>query len=270
MIFISHNYKDKAFVGHIADKIANIYGRSNVFYDSWSIQPGEGIIDRMNDGIESVKIFFFFVTENSLKSNMVSLEWQNALMKAATGDVKFVAIRCDESPMPALLTQKVYLDLYTNGVDVVIAQMNDIISGKSTYKPQDELFSNLTYDFKTESNKIIVKVSADHFSEVTADFLFLFTNKLNDNELRYNVLGESGFIQGFRSDCKLNTGDVFSAQMVALMHGLKPKIHLTVEFWLDTGDELNLAHVMSKTSTDQYTTIPYKKKSDFSGFNMKF
>ncbi|EJB4135751.1 hypothetical protein MT223_003482, partial [Escherichia coli] len=113
-------------------------------------------------------------------------------------------------------------------------------------------------------------VSADHFSEVTADFLFLFTNKLKDNELRYNVLGESGFIQGFRSDYKLSTGEVFSAQMVALMHGLKPKIHLTVEFWLDSGDELILAHVMSKTSTDQYTTIPYKKKTDFSGFNMKF
>lgn len=270
MIFISHNYKDKAFVGHIADKIADIYGRGNVFYDSWSIQPGEGIIDRMNDGIESVKIFFFFVTENSLKSKMVSLEWQNALLKATTGDVKFIAIRCDESPMPALLTQKVYLDLYTNGVDVVIAQMNDIISGKSTYKPQEETFSNLSYDFKTEGKKLIVRVSADHFSEVNADFLFLFTNKLNDNELRYDVVGESGFIQGFRPDFKLNTGKVFSAQMVALMHGLKPKIHLTVEFWLDSEEELNLAYVMSKTSTNQYTTIPPKKKADFSGFNMKF
>ena len=270
MIFISHNYKDKAFVGHIADKIADIYGRDNVFYDSWSIQPGEGIIDRMNDGIESVKIFFFFVTENSLKSKMVSLEWQNALMRSATGDVKFVAIRCDESPMPALLTQKVYLDLYTNGVDVVIAQMNDIISGKSTYKPQEETFSNLSYDFKKDGKKVIVRVSADHFSEVNPDFLFLFKNKINENDLIHSVIGESGYMQGFIPEVSLSLGGSYPALKVALMHGLKPKIHMTVEFWLNSGDELILAHVMSKTSTEQYTTIPYKKKTDFSGFNMKF
>lgn len=68
MIFLSHNFKD-----------GDIFGQENVFYDSWSIQPGDGIIDKMNDGLTQCKLFFFFVSNNSLNSEMVKLEWQNAL-----------------------------------------------------------------------------------------------------------------------------------------------------------------------------------------------
>lgn len=68
MIFHSHNFKD-----------GDIFGQENVFYDSWSIQPGDGIIDKMNDGLTQCKLFFFFVSNNSLNSEMVKLEWLNAL-----------------------------------------------------------------------------------------------------------------------------------------------------------------------------------------------
>ena len=46
-IFISHNYKDKPIIEPVAIKLGEIYGRENVFYDSWTIQPGDGIIDKM-------------------------------------------------------------------------------------------------------------------------------------------------------------------------------------------------------------------------------
>ena len=52
MIFLSHNYKDKDVVGPIAVSLANRYGKENVFYDSWSIKPGDGIINEMNNGLE--------------------------------------------------------------------------------------------------------------------------------------------------------------------------------------------------------------------------
>ena len=82
MIFLSHNSKDKRIVEPFANKLAEVFDRENVFYDSWSIQPGDGIIDKMESGLTDAKYFFFFVSENSLKSNMVKLEWQNAIIKA--------------------------------------------------------------------------------------------------------------------------------------------------------------------------------------------
>lgn len=46
MIFISHNHKDKHIIEPIALRLRQIFGEKKVFYDSWSIQPGEGIIDK--------------------------------------------------------------------------------------------------------------------------------------------------------------------------------------------------------------------------------
>lgn len=75
-IFISHNCKDKVIVEPIAVRLAEVFGRDNVFYDSWSIQPGEGIIEKMNQELFDCDFFFFFVSKNSLQSKMVKLEWQ--------------------------------------------------------------------------------------------------------------------------------------------------------------------------------------------------
>ena len=91
-IFISHNYNDKAIIEPIAVKLASLYGSENIFYDSWSIQPGEGIIDKMNEGLFECDFFFFFVSKNSLQSNMVKLEWQNALFKATKNTVKLIPV----------------------------------------------------------------------------------------------------------------------------------------------------------------------------------
>ena len=73
MIFISHNYKDKEIIEPLANRLSDVYGKDAIFYDSWSIQPGDGIIDKMNKGLSSINYFFFFVSDNSLKSDMVKL-----------------------------------------------------------------------------------------------------------------------------------------------------------------------------------------------------
>ena len=51
MIFLSHNYKDKPLIREIAQNLEKVFGREKVFYDEWSIQPGDSIIDKMNTGI---------------------------------------------------------------------------------------------------------------------------------------------------------------------------------------------------------------------------
>ena len=58
MIFLSHNSNDKPVVEQVALKLKNIYGQDKVFYDSWSIQPGEGIVDKMDEGLTIGTPFF--------------------------------------------------------------------------------------------------------------------------------------------------------------------------------------------------------------------
>ncbi|MEK9213319.1 toll/interleukin-1 receptor domain-containing protein [Sphingomonas sp. 2378] len=65
-VFLSHQHGDKPVVEPIAIALKDKLGEANVFYDSWSIKPGEGIIDRMNEGMTAPDFVFFFVSENSL------------------------------------------------------------------------------------------------------------------------------------------------------------------------------------------------------------
>ena len=69
MIFLSHNSNDKPVVEQVALKLKNIYGQDKVFYDSWSIQPGEGIVDKMDEGLTRGHTLFsdttFVIRENS-------------------------------------------------------------------------------------------------------------------------------------------------------------------------------------------------------------
>lgn len=163
MIFLSHNYKDKPVIEQVALKLSAIYGQQNVFYDSWSIQPGDGIIDKMEEGLTNCKFFFFFVSVNSLQSNMVKMEWQNAIFKAAQNSIKFIPIRMDSCNMPFLLTQNLYIDLFSNGLDVAIRQIVDVINGTNTYHTPASTFHNLVAVKQRVGNKIHIECVAKYY-----------------------------------------------------------------------------------------------------------
>ena len=59
MIFVSHNYKDKPVVEQFALRLRDTFGQDQVFYDSWSIQPGDGIVGKMDEGLAKCKLFLF-------------------------------------------------------------------------------------------------------------------------------------------------------------------------------------------------------------------
>lgn len=143
MIFLSHNSKDKIIVEPIAIKLREVFGQDNVFYDSWSIQPGDGIIDKMNEGLANCSLFYFFVSKNSLESFMVKLEWQNAVMRMSNGKAKLIPVRIDDCLLPPILSQSLYIDLYTNGFDVALRQIIDIANGMNTFRPQYVSVSNI-------------------------------------------------------------------------------------------------------------------------------
>ena len=135
-IFLSHNHNDKPLVEPIALQLANIFDQEKVFYDSWSIRPGEGIIDQMNNGLEAPEFVFFFVSANSLASGMVKLEWQNALYAASKGKTRIIPVRVDGSAMPPVLMQTLFIDMHTVGLEAAIAQIVSVTQGNASFTPQ--------------------------------------------------------------------------------------------------------------------------------------
>ncbi|MGN1225418.1 MAG: toll/interleukin-1 receptor domain-containing protein [Ruminococcus sp.] len=178
-IFISYNHNDKLLIDTIARRLEFEFGRNNIFYDAWSMQPGDSIIGKMNEGLEEFKIFFFFISPNSLKSNMVSLEWQTALNRCVNDNLKFVGVKIANCDIPAILSDKLYIDLYGEGLDDAVEKMKSIIKSESTYKPLENI-QNLQANISIITEKEYkVTIQASLYAENNATFAFACKNNMN-------------------------------------------------------------------------------------------
>ena len=258
MIFISHTNVDKPVVEPIAIRLMGIFGQSNIFYDSWSIQPGDSIVDKMNEGLTSPKFVFFFVSTKSLTSNMVKLEWQNALFKATKGQCKIIPVRVDGCPMPPVLLQSLYVDLFSIGVEATIAQMVNVIQGNNTFTPQHAGFSNLTYAVSGDPfGRLDITISASHLMEPNLNFLVLVTNLQEEIALELN--GGAPHTGGFNKDVSLDNGAVFNAIAFAPLGGaITPLIPLVATLKATGPKPVDLKGVLHRKTLNRYELIPRK------------
>lgn len=254
MIFISHTHADKPLVEHIAVRLATAFGQNNVFYDSWSIQPGDGIIDRMSEALGKCTHFFFFVSANSLKSRMVSLEWQNALLKATKEQCKLVPIRCDDSEMPPIMKQSLYIDLYTVGVDAAVAQIADVVNGVSNFKGPNQPFSNLVFATTGSSTEIVVTVKAKHYLEPIGSVLVLIEN--DEAEFTAKPIDEDPYKGGFNPSIQLNTGKTVNGFLVTVFRGITPSMPLRIQLTSTAGKPLAFHGVLHQKAHDRWEGIP--------------
>jgi len=254
LIFVSHNSKDKTVVEPIAIKLSEIFGYENVFYDSWSIQPGDGIIDKMNIGLEEMAYFLFFISRNSLSSEMVKLEWQNALIKAAKGKCKFIPIKLDDCFAPAIILQNLYIDFYNYGFDVGVSQLISVLRGENTFAPNQREFKNILGKIIIISNNHFdIEITATHFQEPIARFLILFGNKSSDVKVKVN---SDGFFNGGpQNDIKLNDGTICNGFFIGLSRSLAPNFPLRVSIETNENESLRFFGVMRAISEERFESV---------------
>ena len=253
MIFISHNNKDKPVVEQIAVRLGKIYGQDRIFYDSWSIQPGDGIIDKMNSGLENSRFFFLFVSKNSINSSMVKLEWQNALLKAVHGELKIIPVRLDSALIPLVLRQTLYLDLYTNGLEVVLSQMVSVINGKNTFFPQNSEFSNLKATYYSSGKNINVDIYAEHYMEPKSSYLFLLNNIQNDVDVR--IRGSGSYQTSFVSNITLGPVSV-NGWKIAFDHATIPGFPVELVLENKSSSNIKLLAVLHEKSQGIWEPFP--------------
>ena len=255
-IFLSHNHKDKPLVEAIAVKLADIFGQDQVFYDSWSIQPGDGIIDRMNQGLDAPEFVFFFVSASSLASGMVKLEWQNALYKASNGITRIIPVRLDGSAMPAVLTQTLYIDMHTIGLEAAIAQIVSVTQGNASFTPQHKGFSNLTYSQTRSADGLIeVSVKASHLMEPNPQFAFATRN--TEAEIGFEMKNKSPFAHGFIPNSTTVSGVQTNAIfMRPLAASLTPGNPFRALFSKKTEAEIEILTVLHQRSENEWVEVP--------------
>jgi len=255
MIFLSHNYKDKVIVESFAIKLREIFGENKVFYDSWSIQPGDGIIDKMNVGLGEYKYFYFFVSENSLKSKMVSLEWQNAIMKHTSNDnIKFIPIKLDDCEMPPILLQNLYIDLSKNSFEVTLRQLVDIAENKSLFQPIKQKFSNLKVYKYFNGDNLILECRAECFMEPISNYLILIEN--DEDELSFTPKSDKVLTSGFNKNLGLTNGSTCNGQLMSVTRATTPGFPFIAEITPKKEAKIKLIGVMHEERAGDWKALP--------------
>ncbi|GAB2713974.1 toll/interleukin-1 receptor domain-containing protein [Halomonas garicola] len=255
-IFLSHNYKDKPLVEAAALKLADIFGRDQVFYDSWSISPGDGIIDEMNRGLQAPEFVFFFVSANSLESGMVRIEWQNALYSATKGKTRIVPVRVDGSEMPPVLKQTLFIDMHTVGLEAAIAQIVSVTQGHASFTPQHQGFSNLSYtNAKTGDGSIVVTIRASHLMEPNPHFGFVTQN--SEEEIVWSMQNSQPFLGGFNKRAATHAGASVNVISMRPMAGaLTPNHPFRAKFTKKGETDIRIIAVFHQKGEDEWVSVP--------------
>ncbi|WP_338378815.1 toll/interleukin-1 receptor domain-containing protein [uncultured Flavobacterium sp.] len=257
MIFLSHNFKDKPIVEPIAIKLATIFGMNKVFYDSWSMQPGEGIIDKMNDGLTQSKFFFFFVSKNSLASNMVKLEWQNALYKATQNKIKLIPIKLDDCLMPDILIQTLYIDIYGKGMEFGLRQIVDIIKNNNTFNGGVQTYENVRgYILRSSTeSEIHIHIRAEMYVEPMSKYTLLFEN--SENEISINTVDQM-HMQRQQFVTNVDVSDDYKCNGIYFRLADPTVPHFPIKFIVkkNTVTPIRFKGIMRVVSSDRMRAIP--------------
>ena len=254
MIFLSYNQKDGKLIDTIAQSLSKILGQNKIFYDKWSIQPGDGIIDKMNEGLKNCKFFFFFISKNSLNSNMVKLEWQNALLKATQNKLRFIPVKIDDCFIPEILLQNLYIDVFGRGLENGLRQIIDVIFGKNIYQKGPQIYENIRGYIKKENGDLIIEFRAESYLEPISRYLILIENDKGDFDVK--CLSEGMFMHRFNENLKLDNGVEINAFFVSTNRGTSPGFPFVIKTTPKEGKEIKLKGLMRAVNQNEYKLIP--------------
>lgn len=131
-VFLSHSSVDKSIVISVALDLQEKC--ISTWLDAFDILPGESITSKINKGLEECEFVLLFLSNNSVKSNWVTKEWETMLWdEINSGKIKIIPVKLEECEIPKILQTKKYIDLSKNYSDGLF----QIIQTIKTYEKND-------------------------------------------------------------------------------------------------------------------------------------
>lgn len=108
-VFLSYNSADKEYVRKLAAAVA-VTG-AHVWFDEWTIRPGDSIPGAIDGGLARFNIFVLVWSEAASKSRWVKTEMEAAVTRWIKDDsIRLIPVVLDKTPPPALLGSLRYID----------------------------------------------------------------------------------------------------------------------------------------------------------------
>ena len=254
MIFLSYNHEDSCLVEPIAVALRKIFGQDSIFYDGWSIQPGDHIVESMDKALEKCEVFFLFISKNSIDSGMVKLEWQSILHKATKGEIRLVPVRLDPFPVPTILSDLSWLDAFTNGMDITTRQIIDVASGQNIFRQKYDLQNNLNYTLNTEEDdSITIVVNAVYTIEPVSSYLIRLENSEKEVIIKVN---KDEFYSGYNDVFEDAEGNKFGGWNYWWSEPTVPKFPVRFNIRSITSSQINFVGLYHRVSENDWNIVP--------------
>jgi len=109
-VFISHRGDDAQQAERLATEIRN--AGHEVWLDTWKIDMGDFIIERMNEGLEGAAYLIVCYSSSGVTTPWISREWMSALARQLNGySVKLLPVVLTGGKPPAILADVKYAHL---------------------------------------------------------------------------------------------------------------------------------------------------------------
>lgn len=108
-VFISHSSQDKPFVRRLATALLS--EGFPVWLDSWKLEIGDSLLDRIYDGIDQSSMVLLVMSQSAIASGWVNKELNAALAREGQLGRKFlIPIRTDAGEIPLKVADRLYAD----------------------------------------------------------------------------------------------------------------------------------------------------------------
>ncbi|QHL87638.1 TIR domain-containing protein [Nibribacter ruber] len=108
-VFISYSSKDSEFIERLSVNL--VKNRINVWLDKWAMQPGDSLIDKIQQGLTDSSFLLVVLSNNSVESEWCKKELNSGLMRELEEKkVVVIPILLEKCKVPLLLKEKLYAD----------------------------------------------------------------------------------------------------------------------------------------------------------------
>jgi hypothetical protein len=198
------------------------------------------------------------MSKNSIPSDMVKLEWQNALYIKSKRNLKFIPVKLDDCFVPVILMQNIFIDIFGKGIDVGIRQMIDVVNGQ-----QSNLDGNIGYQnvrgevtFDDSGRVIRLNIFAKTYFEPNAQFVILHGNK--NESINASVSSDTFHTSGKHENIRLDNGQTHNALVVGVSRGISPGFPIRME--IKSIDAIDFHGVLRAISEDRFVPVQIEKK----------
>ena len=108
-IFISYAHHDHA---DFTLRLATDLERDGfaVFFDQWDIAPGDGLVQRLDEGLRSASAGLIVFGRSTANSPWVGTEYAALFERKQRGEVQLIPVLLDDVPLPPILGTQVFAD----------------------------------------------------------------------------------------------------------------------------------------------------------------